>query len=329
MPATDGLAQIDFDTGYRTGENDPVNFFYRPALHYSVRYKRAVGYFRSTVYILVGREIVEFAKRGGKISLICSPSLSQEDIASMQEGYQERELTLEKVIAWDLDQLLADEATKNRTRILATLIKVGSLDVRLALRPGAKGIYHEKIGVLRDNFGHRLSFLGSANETWHGWHELGNHEAVEVFCDWKQSEAERVARHEGYFDRLWEGKVAGTTVYPLPDAIRRRLVTCSLATLDETDELVIDDNTTARLPQTHQLAAITSWEAAGFRGILQHATGSGKTLTALIATRKHVSKGLPAIILVPSKLLLEQWAREVRGEIPTATILLVGGSHRT
>ena len=63
-----GLRGINFDLEYRTGEADLVREFYEPSLKVSRRYDRAAGFFRSSIFSLVGRELVEFAKRGGKVA---------------------------------------------------------------------------------------------------------------------------------------------------------------------------------------------------------------------------------------------------------------------
>lgn len=77
-----GLASLDLATEYRTGEIDPVEDFYRPCLNQACEYKRAVGFFRSSVFLIVGSDTVEFARRGGHIRLICSPALVNEDALS-------------------------------------------------------------------------------------------------------------------------------------------------------------------------------------------------------------------------------------------------------
>ena len=96
IPASDAstfvgdLAEFDFKTEYRSLKEDPAASFYRPCLLNSTVYKRAVGYFRSSVYLVIGPSIIEFARRGGKISLICSPELSSEDIDGIAAGYGKR-----------------------------------------------------------------------------------------------------------------------------------------------------------------------------------------------------------------------------------------------
>lgn len=323
-----GLAALRLANHYRTGERDPVEWFYRPCLSAATDYARAVGYFRSTVFLVVGGALVDFARRGGSMRLICSPSIVDEDAKAIDSGYAQRDELIAKAISDDIDAMLASEMASYRTAVLATLISAGALDIRLAVRTGASGIYHEKLGILSDAWGHRVSFLGSANETWSAWHHEGNHESIEVFCDWKdKSEAARVGDHAAHFERLWNGEVHGLQTVSFPEAQRRRLVDLALADLDHVEKERIKEIAPRRKPLPHQLAAVEAWERAGRRGIFEHATGSGKTFTALTAIKRHVSEGLPALILVPSQLLLEQWATEVREELPEATLLLAGAGH--
>ena len=327
-----GLVSIYFATEYRTGEADPVAEFYRPCLEQATDYRRAVGYFRSSIFLIVGEDVIEFAKRGGRIRLICSPSITDEDLSSIEEGYSLRGNRADEALCIEIDRLLADETTHYRTRVLATLIAVGALDVRIAVRPDDQGIYHEKIGIFTDAFGNKVSFLGSANETWKGWHERGNLEAIEVFCNWASpSDAERCQKHEAYFERLWSGQAKGVEVIAFPEAARKRISAVAMGDLGEVDmeEIRAIEKPVAkgRIPLGHQSRAIADWKAAGCRGVLEHATGSGKTFTALMAIREHVENGMPALIVVPSRLLLEQWDVEIREELPGATILLAGAGH--
>jgi superfamily II DNA or RNA helicase len=328
-----GLSALKLQTEYRTGEADPAGEFYRPCLEVSSGYDRAAGYFRSSVFLVVGRSLVEFAKRGGRTRLVCSPSLSGEDADGMGRGYDLREAVADSLVE-EIDRLLADETTHYRTRVLATLIAVGALDVKVAFRRSGDGIYHEKIGVFRDGLGNRVSFLGSANETWKAWHERGNHEAIEVFCDWLGgSDAARVEKHASYFERLWSGTARGVEVVGFPEAARRRIVSVALDGLEDADmDALVEEEAAAegrggRRALPHQAAAIEAWKAAGRRGVFEHATGSGKTFTALLAVREQAATGLPSLIVVPSRLLLEQWADEVRTEVPEAALLLAGAGH--
>lgn len=81
----------------------------------------------------------------------------------------------------------------------------------------------------------------------------------------------------------------------------------------------------------HQEEALISWEANGRIGILEHATGSGKTVTALHAIRQWLVAGRPALVLVPSALLLKQWDEEASREFSDLgpSILLAGDGHES
>lgn len=58
----------------------------------------------------------------------------------------------------------------------------------------------------------------------------------------------------------------------------------------------------------YQEAALSAWELARRRGIVALPTGSGKTRLAIEAIRR---SGLSALCLVPTRVLLDQWEREV------------------
>ena len=302
--------------------------FYKPCLENSTKYDRAVGYFRSSIFAIVGKPFIQFARNGGKARFICSPSVTEEDALAITSGYVLRKEVMEKSLARDLNELFNDESLKTRTELLATLIKCGNLDIKLALRTSGNGIYHEKIGIFQDAFGHRVSFLGSANETWSAWHAEGNHESIEVFRDWTApGEMARVSSHANDFERLWAGEAPGVQTIEFPEAEKKKLLNHARTDLDCDWEPPTENNNNRRKLLPHQTKAIDTWEAAGKKGIFEHATGSGKTFTAIEAIKRHLKSGDPVIVLVPSQLLLEQWRSEIIDEIPDANILLAGAGH--
>lgn len=320
------LSDLAYDTEYRTGDSNPVTEFYTPSLLNASTYDRAVGYFRSSVFAVSGTGVLAFAKRGGRIRLVCSPDITPEDWKAIEQGHEGRESVLVAALGRELDRLAESLETSRHTETLATLIRMGILELRIAVRPPTQGIFHEKIGIFSDDRGNRVSFKGSSNETWYGWHERGNLESIEVFCSWRdQNERIRVDRHRSYFDRLWKDRVSGLEVIPLPAAFRRRLDLIARSTLIDVEQ--VDSSLQTRVLLPHQEHALSAWRGAGYRGILEHATGSGKTFTAIAAIREHIEDGNLALVLVPSKLLLDQWASEIQAELPGATVLVAGGGR--
>ena len=59
----------------------------------------------------------------------------------------------------------------------------------------------------------------------------------------------------------------------------------------------------------YQEAALSAWELGHRRGVVSLPTGSGKTRLALAAMHR---TGLSALCLVPTRVLLDQWLREIR-----------------
>ncbi|MEQ1934743.1 MAG: DEAD/DEAH box helicase family protein, partial [Fimbriimonadaceae bacterium] len=322
------LSALQLKTEYRSLKEAPALTFYRPCLQHSTTYKRATGYFKSSVFLVTGPSVLEFARRGGRISLICSPELDGDDIESIALGYAKRTQLVTDKLVEQIDAMLSTHETAYHTRILATLVAVGALEIKLAVRTDRKGLYHEKIGIFLDGLGNRVSFKGSANETWSAWDPAGNFESIEVFCSWRGGlEAERVVRHEVHFDALWSENDVDVEVFPFPLGAVDRLKRAAFKGIDEVPPIALPNKSEKRSPLPHQSAAIASWDARGRRGIFEHATGSGQTFTAIVAIARHAAEGLPTIVLVPSRLLLDQWARELREEIPTAALLLAGAGN--
>jgi superfamily II DNA or RNA helicase len=319
------LDALNLDTDYHTGKGDLAESFYRPCLNSATRYDRAAGYFRSSVLELVGDAFARFAQSGGVARLICSPHLTEEDAKAAIKAYDYRSEFLADHLNAELASLLTTARSARAVELFATLIRLRALDVRIALRPTHTGLYHEKLGIFEDVQHNRVTFRGSANESRNAWDPSANFESFEVFCSWTSSrEAARCARHVDYFNSLWDGDVDGVHISPLPQAFHSRLLQYSTHDLTEFTAARAPTRISRR-PMEHQRDAIAAWAANGSRGILKHATGSGKTFTAITAMRSHVESHQPVLVVVPSVLLLKQWAQELRDEFPDVTLLVCGG----
>lgn len=77
-----------------------------------------------------------------------------------------------------------------------------------------------------------------------------------------------------------------------------------------------------------QLDALVSWERCGRRGIVEAVTGSGKTDVAIAAIVDARRRGRFVLVLVPSRVLMEQWYGRLVAALPDARIGRLGDSGR-
>lgn len=336
MTATHGLRGHEWKHRYTSSTDDLIANFYAPALRESRRYDRAAGYFRSTVYLLAGSETAAFALRGGAARIVCSPSLSDEDIDAISRGIDPQSVASASLLG-ELETVLKEPQSHAPVELLAALLATGALEMRFALRDG--GIFHDKVGLFSDANHDRLSFAGSINETWRAWSPQGNHEHFEVFTSWGD-DGVRVAEHARFFEDLWLGGLIGVTVLPAPQALLERVIERGPIDPEAHLESVARQPTRRLHPNArgrtanpvlfaHQIAASANWLSHDSRGILKHATGSGKTVTGLAIADRWIRDGGSVLVLVPSVLLLDQWVQEI-GKVLSdldPSVLLVGGGN--
>ena len=74
--------------------------------------------------------------------------------------------------------------------------------------------------------------------------------------------------------------------------------------------------------------ALTAWHRCGRRGVIEAVTGSGKTDVALTAIADAVDRRLFALVIVPSRVLMEQWFERLRAWLPDADIGRLGDGYR-
>jgi superfamily II DNA or RNA helicase len=329
--ATAGLRSLNLASRYRSDRQDVVADFYVPCLSASVRYSRAVGYFTSTSLALFARGLREFADRGGSMRLVASPRLNADDIADIERGYEVRTV-IERAVLRELETADAPGAILDGLGLVGRLIAEQRLDIKLAFvaRQGRIGIYHEKVGIFRDDEGDLIAFTGSANETLGGL--LANFESVRVFRGWLPVEGPWALEIEADFEDLWNDRTATLRVERFPDVARERLIELGAhrphadlpgnddaleppATVSERSaRLAIPDGIVVR---DYQRRAVEAWLGHQGRGILKMATGTGKTKTAMFAASQLAralatrEQPLVMLVIVPFQHLVDQWVPEV------------------
>jgi superfamily II DNA or RNA helicase len=326
-----GLRNHQWSPRYRSDRNDVVGEFYLPAYESATLYCRASGFFTSTSLTLMARGIESFTSRGGQVRLIASPRLDLDDIADIDRGYEIREVFARA--AMRSLEAETDPVLLKGLGITGRLIAEGHLDIQLAFveSPKGFGIYHEKIGYFRDEFGDVVAFTGSSNETYGGL--VANFESVEVYRSWRAGDDERTIGIVDDFNNLWSDKTDRLHILPFPEVAREKLVQLAQSHQGEsfparddalqlaaasTDSAGTLKPPTSFQPREYQHEAVRAWLTQHGCGILKMATGTGKTKTALLAA-SHVAKvhaaseqPLVLVVVAPYQHLVDQWMQDVR-----------------
>lgn len=336
------LRLTEFDAEYDMLESDPIRDFLVKGLDASVRYSRAVGYFSSAILSVVPQAFTNFAERGGKIQLVCSPFLSPVDARMLDRLDFD---TLETNLDDALLEIEDDNPLTAPLNLLCYLIKMGCLEVKLAIpKAGTNGLFHQKIGFFEDKEGDFVSFHGSNNETLSAWFGI-NSESFTVHSGWADGKEATIARKKKQqFEKFWSDRYPNFDFLPLKAGLRfvetRANEDADLDTLKrKVKEWVEEAGPTGGLGdgskvepfqlRDYQLSVLQNWEEHEFRGVVSFATGAGKTITALEGMRRWFDRDSrnKCVVMVPSARLQKQWLSEIRQFVglSDAHILLVGG----
>ena len=307
---------------YRTSDDDIVNDFLIPTLKMAKLYKRAAGFFSSTALVKLSVGISGLINNGGKMQLVVSPNLSQEDIDAIKLGYEKKEQVVEKVLLSSLDEELS-ETNKDRLNLMISLIENGILDIKVAVLDYDSdiGMYHEKIGIIEDEVGNKIAFNGSYNESLNSY--VNNFESLDVFSTLNM-EFSRVNAKINAFEKLWNNNTDKLVIKEFPKAVKEKLFEKYYdkeKVISEEEIIKKERNIRDSFPtmppnylRKYQEKAVEEWKKNNFVGIFDMATGTGKTKTGLgaaIELLKEVNNNLAIIIICPYTHLVEQWIEDL------------------
>lgn len=314
------LIDLNIKSEYRSLIDNVVDDFYVPVLKESVLYQRAVGFFSSSALIAISKGVEGLISNGGKIQIIASPRLSQEDIDEIRKGYEVRKV-LERALLRGIETHNSVEDT-SRLSYIASLIANGVLDIKIAFLSTNNEIamYHEKMGIMNDIEGNAVAFSGSMNESENAF--SANYESFDVFCSWT-NEKERVFQKQMAFQAIWNDYEPGVETIDFPEAVKDRIYAFNNSLRRNSGLKTPEENSLPEdamfLPpdfkiRPYQESAIQNWKENGYCGIYDMATGTGKTLTALASIEQLFSdnhKRLGVVIVCPYQHLVEQWVEDI------------------
>lgn len=331
------LRELTLKLTYDSGEEgvNPVEDFLEPCLSNSIQYDRLSGYFSSRVLALAAQGLGEFLASNGRMRLAMSSQLNPSDFEKLKKAMELRETYDYLFEDIEMDgNAITKMLQRKHFEAMCWLIAQGRLEIRIVVHTDEEElpagayvpIFHTKIGVFSDDEGSKVSFSGSVNETVAGW--TGNIEEFKVFKSWDEATAVFVEADQKTFNKYWENRAGKSfETIELPEALKRRLVSQSPVDMPQlpTKAPRSTKNIQPIKYRDYQLEAIDAWVVAGMRGILEMATGTGKTKTARGCIERVLSNGPTCVVVTaPFEHIANQWAQELSHLDP----VLASSSHR-
>ena len=246
----------------------------------------------------------------------------------------------EEVASKILEELIITEdlIQQHTLRCLSWLLQKHRIEIRVALMKDA--LFHPKVWLFDDE-DNTIAAHGSCNVTYSGIRK--NIEQIAISCSWQDPNQRYITNKLRYqFDRFWKNREDICVVIRMPEAIRQRILHTygcespptenDLRDLYERAQGVAEERDIYQPidvrkkkfkipdylryedgPYGHQGNAVAAWCEAGYRGILEMATGSGKTIAAMICAHRLYKTEKPLLIVVsaPYVPLIEQWCDEI------------------
>jgi superfamily II DNA or RNA helicase/HKD family nuclease len=310
-----------------------------PAFRITEKANCMMGFFSSEALSTLAPGLAAFINRSKySFRLIISPFLRPGDLQAIEDGIRSPEDVAKELI--ESFVITNDLLQQHTLKCLSYLIRVGRIELRIALM--RRALFHPKVWIF-ENGDDAIAAHGSSNMTLSGIKH--NFEQISVCRSWIDSTQEYIiGKFRDKFARLWENREDGCFVVSVPQAVKDKILRSypsehppteseyqSLyrqATRNEDDNRVNDGAQAVSFdfkfdipgwikyesgPFEHQGRAIEAWCSSGFRGVLEMATGSGKTITAMISAYKafQEKKALLIVVAAPYIPLINQWCSEI------------------
>lgn len=329
---------------YEIPGDDLVGEVLQPAMATATTARVGAGFFSSHCLAQIAPGLAAFIEdTTAPLQLLISPDISAEDRDAIDRGLKSPEDVVDEAMRTLLtDARLSSSAVVHHTLdCLSYLVASGRLEVRFVLM--RQGMYHKKLWLFSDGT-HWAAVHGSGNATARGL--LVNGEQMTVDKPWSDgpTSAQRVELLVEQWERQWDNEnphsitLRAAQGLPLAGHFGRDSTVPTVDDFWAAWRVDAEAGMEPELPPNYRVApthllrvppgvewrtgtyghqgrAVDEFLGAGGRGVLQIATGGGKTRTALIAATQlqdQHSGPMLVVILVPSKPLMLQWANDVR-----------------
>ena len=309
-----------------------------PAFKIADRVDCMTGFFTSEALASLAPGLATFLNNSNSpMRLIVSPLLTPEDQAAIEDSMNSAAAVAQERLA---DLVITEDLLQLHTlKCLSWLLASSRLQIKIAFMKNA--MFHPKVWIFRSTDA-TLAVHGSSNATLAGL--TRNIEQVAVAQSWLgPNDRYMTDKLSDHFEQLYDNQDDYCLVVDLPRAVRAQLLKTYRShtppTEDDFRELYrkaaqisdvprrhphqrpgqrVEFAIPANLrythgPFKHQGQAVDAWCAADHRGVLEMATGSGKTIAAMIcAHRLHTAcRPLLVVVAAPYIPLIRQWCDEI------------------
>ena len=326
---------------------------FEPALKKCKLYRRNTAWFRHSAIGIYAPAMRSLIDNDCKIEMLVSlTGKVDKDVIMALEKTKDHDsktkilLKFGNKMVWSLAGL--EQSPDNwdyQHHLLVYLLATKKLEIRFAISRQEEndeddGFFHEKAGYMLFEDGHKLAFIGNFNESYSSIVKHG--ERTQVFRSTREGDEEDIDYYINDITEQWENDDPHTDVYKLSKDTLEAVKRYSLSREDmiefdrkyhkkdkKKDEPSIDKlnvNIEINIPTVpthykgnpfimggHQTKALNAWANNDYQGILEHATGSGKTITAIYGLcRVAEDSKRVGIISVPYQSLADQWVEELK-----------------
>ena len=199
-------------------------------------------------------------------------------------------------------------AKEPSVQLLSWMLAEDLLEIRLAVpAPEFTGVEHPTIEIFSDYNGNFVVFHGLQNEV---HHTQSNHETLNVYTSWAgDRETARSVYYKYQFEQIWNQRDEQVNCLTLPVTIRDRLAQFTEVGEHQRQHQSADLQEPAKRDKWHHQADAIAAFMARESGVLEMATGTGKTHTALNILNQLIARDLISLTIVTMSGgdLLNQW----------------------
>ena len=312
---------FDTEDGHKIGKQ-----FNSPCIEGSHLYQRQTGDLTSNFLKILTedciKDLLNTEKDVCRIQYITYMTLEEADKDTLETYLKNKsnlDEYLESLMTRSIEKFLStsnpEMDRQSRLDIFATLIAKRTIIIKFAFPKMPRSIFHKKTGIFHFKWGDKISFVGGNNDTVGGLEN--NIETLETRKSWAgPDDVKIIEKREEDFYKAWNDKSLSFITRPL-----------SLKNLDRLiirPEKRFQKNTNKIIPKAENpKPKDDKWsfqeDAVNIflekkAGILEMATGTGKTRTAFkildkLLDQKKINK---IIIQMKGSLLINQWEQELK-----------------